>query len=136
MRPAIAAAALISLAFPADSPGQPNAPAFTPEAFRAHVEFLSDDLLEGRDTGTPGYDIAARYVATRFQALGLRPGANGSWYQQVPFAVANLGAEAPRVTIGGRTFTHGQEVLVGPTALEASQNVEAPVVCAARSSPC
>jgi Zn-dependent M28 family amino/carboxypeptidase len=128
MRPVLPLAALICLALPAASVGQQAAPSFTAEAFRAHVEFLADDLLEGRDTGTRGYDIAARYVATRFEALGLRPGANGSWYQQVPFAIANLGSEPPRVTIGGRTFTHGQDVLVGPTALEANQSVEAPVV--------
>ncbi len=129
MRLTSAAIAALTLATLAQA--QPaTQPAFTPEGFQAHVEFLSDDLLQGRDTGTPGYDIAARYVATRFQSLGLKPGANGSWYQQVPFALANLGSEAPRVTIGGRTFTHGQEVLVGPTALEATQNVEAPVVFA------
>jgi hypothetical protein len=128
MRSFLPAAALLCLALPAASIGQQTAPTFTAEAFRAHVEFLADDLLEGRDTGTRGYDIAARYVATRFEALGLKPGANGSWYQQVPFAIANLGSAPPRVTIGGRTFTHGQEVLVGPSALEANQTVEAPVV--------
>ncbi|HEX8444472.1 MAG TPA: M28 family metallopeptidase [Allosphingosinicella sp.] len=128
----IPAAALAALSLASLGQAQPQSqaaePAFTPEGFRAHVEFLSHDLLEGRDTGTRGYDIAARYVATRFQSLGLKPGAGDSWYQQVPFALANLGSEAPRVTIGGRTFTHGQEVLVGPTALEANQSVEGPVV--------
>lgn len=109
---------------------QTGDPSFTADAFRAHVEYLSDNLLEGRDTGTRGYDLAAKYVATRFQALGLKPGAGESWYQQVPFVLAELGAQAPRVTIGGRTFTHGQEVLVGPSALEQQQNVEAPVVFA------
>jgi hypothetical protein len=48
-------------------------PSFTPEAFRAHVAFLSDDLLEGRDIGSRGHEIAARYVASRFEALGLKP---------------------------------------------------------------
>jgi hypothetical protein len=126
LAPALALLSLASLA-----QAQPAAqPTFTPEGFRAHVEFLSSDLLEGRDTGTRGYDIAAHYVATRFEALGLKPGANGSWYQQVPFAIADLAGDPPRVTIGGRAFTHGQEVLVGPTALEASQTIEAPVVFA------
>src|SRR5256885_3754542 len=31
---------------------------------RAHMEFLADDLLEGRDTGSRGHAIAAKYVAT------------------------------------------------------------------------
>ena len=64
----------------------PPAPDFRADAFRAHVTFLADDLLEGRDAGSRGYDIAARYVATQFAALGLRPaGADGSWYQPVEF---------------------------------------------------
>ena len=39
------------------------------ERIRAHVRYLSDDLLEGRGTGTRGGDMAAKYIATQF-ALG------------------------------------------------------------------
>ena len=38
-------------------------PQFSPERFKAHVTFLSDDLLEGREAGTRGHEIAARYIA-------------------------------------------------------------------------
>jgi len=34
-----------------------------PQGIRARMRFLTDDLLEGRGTGTRGYEIAARYVA-------------------------------------------------------------------------
>jgi len=37
-----------------------------PEHIRAHVRFLSHDLLEGRGTGQRGGDIAAEYIATQF----------------------------------------------------------------------
>ena len=126
----LAAFALLASVPVVGSAQQDAAPVFAPEAFRAHVDFLADDLLEGRDTGTRGYDIAARYVATRFEALGLKPGANGSWYQQVPFLVGRIADQAPTVTIGGRTFANGQDVIVSPTTAEASQRVEAPVVFA------
>jgi Zn-dependent M28 family amino/carboxypeptidase len=123
-------AALAAASVCAAAIAQPAAPEFRPESFRAHVEFLADDLLEGRDTGSRGYEIAARYVATRFEALGLKPGAAGSWYQQVPFVSSTL-AEAPaRVTIGTRVFANGEAVLVRPYAAEATQTVEAPVVFA------
>lgn len=106
-------------------------PEFTPAAFRAHVTFLADDLLEGRDTGTRGYDIAANYVATRFQALGLQPvGPNGSYFQQVPFVRYSTGDVAPVLTIGGRAFENGSSVIVGPSATETSQTIEAPAVFA------
>ena len=45
-----------------------------PEGLEAHVRFLADDLLEGRGTGTRGYELAARYVESRLRALGLAPG--------------------------------------------------------------
>src|SRR6058998_1680012 len=44
-----------------------------PERIRAHVRFLSDDLLEGRGTGQRGGDIAAEYIATQFALYGLKP---------------------------------------------------------------
>lgn len=56
-----------------------------PERIRAHVRFLSDDLLEGRGTGQRGGDIAADYIATQFALAGLKPvGDNGTYMQKVP----------------------------------------------------
>ena len=43
------------------------------ERIRAHVRFLSHDLLEGRGTGQRGGDIAAEYIATQFALDGLKP---------------------------------------------------------------
>jgi hypothetical protein len=62
-----------------------NAQSLRPDAIRAHMRFLADDLLEGRGTGTRGHRIAAEYVASQYQALGLQPGAGGSYLQTVPF---------------------------------------------------
>ncbi len=56
-----------------------------PERIRAHVRFLSHDLLEGRGTGQRGGDIAAEYIATQFAPDGLQPaGDNGTFLQKVP----------------------------------------------------
>lgn len=53
-----------------------------PAALRAHIEYLADDLLEGRGTGTRGHALAAAYVAAHFKQLGLAPaGDNGSYLQ-------------------------------------------------------
>ena len=55
------------------------------EKIRAHVRFLSHDLLEGRGTGQRGGDIAAEYIATQFALDGLKPaGDNGTYMQKVP----------------------------------------------------
>jgi Zn-dependent M28 family amino/carboxypeptidase len=58
-----------------------------PEHIRAHVRFLSHDLLEGRGTGQRGGDIAAEYIGTQFWLYGLKPGGeNGTFFQKVPMA--------------------------------------------------
>ena len=125
-------AAFGAFATAATAAAQPAAPAttiFTPEAFRAHVAFLADDLLEGREAGTRGYEIAARYVASQFQELGLRPAANGEWLQPVEFiGFASVGT--PRLTVGGRSFTHGQELMVRPSPDPTPLRLEAPMVFA------
>ena len=103
-------------------------PQFSPDRVKAHVAFLADDLLEGRNAGTRGYDLAARYVASQFEALGLQPAAAGSWYQQVPFHESSLGPANAALTIGGTRFANAKDVLMGSSALEARQSVTAPVV--------
>ena len=39
----------------------------------AHIKFLADDTLQGRDTGSVGYAIAANYVASQFAQIGVQP---------------------------------------------------------------
>jgi len=43
----------------------------------AHIEFLADDKLDGRNTGSPGFLKAVQYVESQFEKLGLEP-AGGS----------------------------------------------------------
>jgi hypothetical protein len=43
------------------------------DSLRGHVSFLASDLLEGRDTPSPGLDIAAEYIAAQFRRAGLEP---------------------------------------------------------------
>jgi hypothetical protein len=57
-------------------------------ALRAHLAFLADDRLEGRDTASRGHELAALYAATRLAEYGLRPGNGEAWEQRIPFASA------------------------------------------------
>ncbi len=75
---------------PASAP-RPSSAAFaametiSPDRIRAHVRFLSHDLLEGRGTGQRGGDLAAEYIATQFSLYGVKPvGDNGTYMQKVP----------------------------------------------------
>jgi Zn-dependent M28 family amino/carboxypeptidase len=51
----------------------------------AHVEALANDGMEGRGTGTPGYDRAADYVIGQLKALGLKPAGIDGYKQPVAF---------------------------------------------------
>src|SRR4051812_49684634 len=63
-------------------------------AIRAHMTLLADDMLEGRGTGTRGHEIAARYVAAQFEAMGL-----DTKLQPVPMRRAELIANESRVEL-------------------------------------
>ena len=54
--------------------------------FRARIGFLADDALRGRDTPSPGLEVAAAYIASEFRRFGLEPaGDSGSYLQRWPF---------------------------------------------------
>ena len=106
-----------------------------PAAIRAHMSFLADDLLEGRRTGSRGYELAARYVATQLEALGLEPaGTGGGYFQSVPLLhMEMVAAECSAVLVrpsGERTeLRFGTDYVTAPLA-ETETAVTAPVVFA------
>jgi Zn-dependent M28 family amino/carboxypeptidase len=73
-------------------------------AYRAHLEFLADDVLEGRAPATRGGELAAKYIATQFHRLGLEPaGDGGTWFHNVP--VVALTADPSLATTGAKPVT-------------------------------
>ena len=99
---------------------------------RGHIEFLADDLLDGRGTGTRGHEIAAAYVASQFRALGLQPaGDKGSWYQWVPLRRARLVEGKSNVAMStGGAFLPVSEYELGlrPSLTERSRDIDAGMV--------
>src|SRR5262245_56210207 len=63
--------------------------------WRSDVRFLSSDLMEGRAPGTRGDQLAREYVAARFEAIGLEPGAPGGGFEQ-PVSLVGVTSHAPR----------------------------------------
>jgi hypothetical protein len=108
--------------------------AIDPARLEAHVRVLADDKMEGRGTGTRGYDRAAQYVAEQMQAIGLRPGGVGGYLQPVPFIRGELRASAcsfalvkPNETL---VLDVGKDVLLSPDFLRTKWTTEAPLVFA------
>jgi len=103
---------------------------------KAHLRFLSDDLLEGRAPASRGGDLAARYVAAQFAAIGLTPGGDDStFFQQVPIVESvvepgfTLSAQPTDMrAVGGRTFHDATDIVAFTDGTEATVDVQGEVV--------
>jgi hypothetical protein len=69
------------------------------KAWWAHVRFLADDKLEGRNVGSKGYEAAADYVVGQFEQAGLAPGAGSSYSQPVEFIKGALDEPASSLAL-------------------------------------
>jgi hypothetical protein len=58
---------------------------FDGNSWWAHVKFLADDSLEGRDTGSEGLRKAEAYAVDQFKKAGLEPAGSDGFYQPVRF---------------------------------------------------
>lgn len=106
--------------------------AVNPDNIRAHVKFLSSDVLEGRGTGQRGGDVAAEYIATQFALYGLKPaGDNGTYMQRVPMvgvttdpssSVTLTWADKPNV------LRQSEDIVAMDETQSATSDLEAPIV--------
>jgi len=69
------------------------------KAWWAHVRYLADDRLEGRNTGTPGFELAADYVVNQFRRAGLEPAVRGSYSQPVAFVQSTLNKAGSEIAL-------------------------------------
>jgi hypothetical protein len=104
-----------------------------PEAIRANMRFLADDALEGRGTGTRGHEIAAKFMAAQFEALGLQPaGENGTYFQSVPFRSGRPDEAKTTLTLvrGGKEqkLVYRKDFITTVDPGRTDSSVEAPVV--------
>ncbi|MEG3175928.1 M28 family peptidase [Sphingomonas sp. RB3P16] len=91
-------------------------PATDPDtrAWWATTAALSGDAMNGRDTGSADYERAARLVAQRFAAAGLKPaGDDGSFFQRVPMAEVRVTAAS--FAVGARPLRFLHDIMLNPT---------------------
>jgi Zn-dependent M28 family amino/carboxypeptidase len=105
-----------------------------PAKIRAHVRFLSLDLLEGRGPGTRGGQLAAEYIATQFALAGLQPaGDNGTYFQNVPLYAVHTDAEKTKfafVPANGQAvdLTYGAQIVSKDQTGQPAVDFDAPIV--------
>lgn len=87
-----------SLLFLNDSIGQDNTKNL--QQLQVDVVYLASNLLEGREAGKAGEQLAGKYIASRFEQIGLEPkGLGGSWFHPFDF---NFNTN-PHATTGGES---------------------------------
>jgi Zn-dependent M28 family amino/carboxypeptidase len=122
-----------------DVPGLPPAAraaaaSIDPEKIRAHVRFLSLDLLEGRGPGTRGAELAAEYIATQFALAGLKPaGDNGTYFQAVPLFAVHTEEDKTKFAFAPVSgppvdLAYGAEIVAKDQTGQTTANFDAPIV--------
>ncbi|RMG23540.1 MAG: M20/M25/M40 family metallo-hydrolase [Bacteroidetes bacterium] len=92
------------------------------QRLRKHVEFLADDKLEGRQTGSLGEKLALDYLNLEFLKLGLKP--LGERNYGMPFTFQEPVEVGPntRLQAGGRSFEAGTDFY--PLSYSANASLE------------
>lgn len=77
-----------------------------------HMRFLASDALEGRATGEAGNNMAAEYIASYFQAYGLKkaPGMDG--YLQKFDLENRVKPSTGHLNVGGKDYKQGSNLLL------------------------
>jgi Zn-dependent M28 family amino/carboxypeptidase len=125
---------LLLLVLAASSPAQQTSTAshFDGNSWWAHVKFLADDSLEGRDTGSEGLRKAEAYAVEQLQKAGLEPAGNNGFYQAVRFnqyEVDEAKSSLALVANGkAKALSFADDAFIGTRSTRASVNLTAPLV--------
>ena len=113
---------------------QQAAALINPENIRAHVKFLSSDLLEGRGPGKRGAELASAYIATEFALNGLKPaGDDGTFFQKVDLYAVHTDEAATKFTLVPKSGTpmplaYNTDFVTKDERGEQSADIDAPIV--------
>jgi Peptidase family M28 len=124
----------LSACTPSAAPPVTELPAAEAAAIEAHMAYLASDELEGREAGTPGYDLAAEYVAAEFAKIGLAPaGTDATFFQAVPLLRSVRAAEGRKFDVtdasGKRlAFTENENVVISGSLRGAETSVDGKAV--------
>jgi Zn-dependent M28 family amino/carboxypeptidase len=104
-----------------------------PNHIKADMNYLADDLLEGREPGTRGFALASKYVESAFMSMGLLPGVNGASYRQpVSLVKGTVDQAGCGVTLvgekGKNDLQYDVDFIVLPNLLHPVSEVSAPLV--------
>jgi Zn-dependent M28 family amino/carboxypeptidase len=110
----------------------PPARRFDGKSWWAHVKFLADDNLEGRETGSEGLRKAESYVVDQFTKAGLQPAGVNGFYQPVKFISRQIlekdSSAALLVSGKAQPLALGDDAFFSTRAELSSEEITAPLV--------
>ena len=115
---------------------QKLAPEITAADLKAHIMYLASDELGGRASGTPGNEMAARYIARYLHEWGLAPlGDSGTYFQHFQFvsSVRSGPGNALRFegkSVAGGTLQAAADADFRPLGFSSNGTVSGPLVFA------
>lgn len=125
---ALALTACATVPEPEEARTEPAAPVVAASSIEAHIRFLADDLLEGREAGERGYDIAAAYLESQFRLIGLEPGGMDGYRAPVPLQVMSANQDEASFVLEGENLVPGEDFVVSAHAVLDEASVDAELV--------
>jgi len=90
----------------ATTPTPETTPQISPQTLQRLTQELASDAFQGRAPGTAGEELTIDLLAREFARAGLRPGNDGSWYQDVTLVEITARGNPPlRVTGADEAMT-------------------------------
>lgn len=116
---------MVVLVFAACSPAKKvtKADVQTLENLKLHIQYLADDKLEGRRTGTNGEKMAMEYISNQFKSIGLLPKGSKGYYQPFEINEGKQIGDSTKLIINGNNLVAGKDFFPFPFSL--NQKMEA-----------
>ena len=123
---------LLAFAVSRLAPQTPPASHFDGKSWWAHVKFLADDALAGRNTGSEGLRKAEAYAVEQLEKAGLEPAGVNGFYQPVHFTQFQVDESKSSLALVSKgkaePLSFADDAFISSRSTRATVSLEAPLV--------
>src|SRR5256884_297901 len=123
---------LLAFAVSRLAPQTPPASHFDGKSWWAHVKFLADDALAGRNTGSEGLRKAEAYAVEQLEKAGLEPAGVNGFYQPVHFTQFQVDESKSSLALVSKgkaePLSFADDAFISSRSTPATVSLEAPLV--------
>jgi len=109
-------------------PATGGAASITEAEIAEHLAILASDEFGGRAPSSPGEELTVAYLAEQFEAAGLEPANDGSWFQNVPLVDITADPERAPFSVtdgeGTLSFDYADDFVTWTTRVVEASGVE------------